>query len=128
MTAIEDYDKRLTDAAERMARLLGDILEQNKKLQDDSARLRTSILADLRPLIDATPAQDRGAILSNLVVRVQSAFDAQGSPKVELSGGCAGAPGVGVRAVEGGAYAGVCVTGSLTEGPTGGGVEGGFTY
>jgi hypothetical protein len=64
----------LTDAAERMARLLGDILEQNKKLQDDSARLRTSILADLRPLIDATPAQDRGAILSNLVVRVQSAL------------------------------------------------------
>ena len=46
-------------------------------------------------------------------------------PKVEFSGGCAGAEGGGVRATEGGAFAGVCVTGSLSQGPTGGGVEGG---
>jgi hypothetical protein len=128
MTLSADYDKQLASIAERLASLLNDVLEQNKRLQSDSARVRTSILADLKPVIDATPVKDRGAILSTLVVQVQAIFDSQGSPKAEFSGGCAGAEGGGVRAVEGGAYAGVCVTGSLSEGPTGGGVEGGFTY
>ena len=123
------YDrKRLDSAAERLAKLLGDVLAQNQELQKESARLRSQILADLRPTIEATPIEDRGAILSYLVVRIQAIFDQQGSPKVEFSGGCAGAEGGGVRATEGGAFAGVCVTGSLSQGPTGGGVEGGFTY
>lgn len=123
------YDReRLDSVAERLAGLLGDVLAQNRALQKDSARLRKEIMADLKPVIKGTAIEDRGAILSYLAVRVQAIFDAQGSPKVELSGGCAGAEGVGVRVTEGGAYAGVCVTGSLSEGPTGGGVEAGFTY
>jgi hypothetical protein len=123
------YDRdRLDSVAERLAGLLGEVLAQNQALQKESARVRTQILADLRPAIEATPVEDRGAILSYLIIRMQAIFDQQGSPKVELSGGCAGAEGGGIRVTEGGAYAGACVTGSLSEGPTGGGVEGGFTY
>jgi membrane-bound lytic murein transglycosylase len=97
-------------------------------LMRESARLRTEITADLRPEIEATPVEDRGAILSYLADRVQAIFDAQGSPKVTFTGGCAGAEGGGIRATEGEAFAGVCVTGSLSSGLTGGGVEAGFTY
>lgn len=123
------YDReRLESVAERIAGLLGDVLAQNRALQKDSAGFRTEIMADLKPVIDGMAMEDRGAVLSYLVVRVQAIFDSQGSPKVAFSGGCAGAEGLGIRATEGGAYAGVCVTGSLSEGPTGGGVEGGFTY
>jgi hypothetical protein len=128
MTA-STYDReRLDSVAERLAKLLGDVLAQNQALQKESARLRTEILADLRPAIEATPVEDRGAILSYLVVRIQAIFDRQGSPKVGASNGCAGAEGGGVRVTDDGAFAGVCVTGSFSGGPTGGGVEGGFTY
>ncbi|MET9251081.1 hypothetical protein [Nonomuraea sp. NPDC003709] len=120
--------EKLDAAAARLAELLGDILSRNQELQKESARVRAEIMADLRPVIESTPVEDRGAILSYLVVRMQEIFDRQGSPKVGFSSGCAGAEGGGVRVTEDGAYAGACVTGSVSGGPTGGGIEGGFTY
>jgi hypothetical protein len=121
-------ERRLDVIAKRLAKLLGDVLAQNRALLRESARLRKEIMSDLRHVIEETPVEDRGAILSHLAVRVQDIFDSQGSPKVRLSGGCAGAEGAGIRVTEDGAYAGVCVTGSFPGGPTGGGVEGGFSY
>lgn len=124
----ESRSRAFEAAAERLASLLGEVLHTNQRLQKESLRVRSEIMSELAPVIETMPAEERGAILSQLVLRIQDIFDKQGSPKVELSGGCAGAAGVGIRASEGGSYAGVCVTGSLAEGPTGGGVEGGFTY
>lgn len=122
-----DY-QQLDSVAERLAGLLNDVLAQARAMEKESARLRKEVMSDLRPVIEATPLEERGAILSYLVVRIQEIFDRQGSPKVGFSGGCAGAEGGGVRVTDGGTYAGVCVTGSLADGPTGGGVETGFTY
>lgn len=121
---MESYDLPNIDrASENIAKLLAELLEESARIEKMTKGLRTRILADLTSLTDALPPEERGILLSRIATKAQKIFDAKGSPKVKISGGCVGRDGVGVRAEEGGSYAGVCVTGSLDEGVTGGGVE-----
>jgi hypothetical protein len=121
-------EAKIKRTATNVAKLLGNMLKLSSELERRSRKARLRINSDLKALTESMRPEDRGLLITAVAVQVQEIFDAAGSPKVAISGGCAGAQGVGIRATDNGNYAGVCVTGSLDEGITGGGVEGGFTY
>ena len=114
--------------ASNIAKLLASVLRKSAELEKSTKATRMRINTDLNALVEGMKPEERGLLLSAIAVEAQRIFDAVGSPKVTISGGCAGTTGLGVRASDGGNYAGACVTGSLSEGITGGGVEAGFTY
>jgi hypothetical protein len=116
----DERDKR---AAHNLAQYLGDLLKIMIDFMAKTEPLRNRILADVRALVEALPDRDRGIILSAIAVETQRVFDAAGSPKVGISGGCVGADGVGVTATEGNVTVKGCMIGTLASGPQGGGAE-----
>lgn len=119
---------RINRVSENIASLLSELLKTSGELEKKSKKTRLRIFADLKPLVEALPPEERGCLVTMVAVRVEQIFKKGGSPKVKLTGGCVGRGGLGVRAEEGGSFAGVCVAGSADEGVTGGGVEAGFSY
>jgi hypothetical protein len=117
---------KLARLAENTVSLLSELIrvmnEHAAKFQDT----RTRMLADLQALLAPMPPSNRDHLTSQLSLRVQQVFDQRGSPKVEVTEKCLGAPGFTIRATEGNVSVGVCVTGSLDSGPTGGGIEASF--
>jgi len=116
-------DERVQRAARHLAKFLGDLLENMTRFMLEAEPTRNRILADVKALLEALPERDRGAVLSAIVVETQKVFDAAGSPKVGLSGGCVGADGAGVTVTEGNVRVKGCVIGTLESGPQGGGAE-----
>ena len=116
-------DERVQRAARHLAKYLGDLLTTMTKFMREAEPLRNRILTDIKALVDALPERDRGAVLSAIAVETQKVFDAAGSPKVGVSGGCVGADGVGLTATEGNVTVKGCVIGTFASGPQGGGAE-----
>jgi hypothetical protein len=116
-------DERVQRAARHLAEFLGYLLTTMSEAMQEAEPTRNRILADVKALLESLPERDRGAVLSAIVVETQKVFDAAGSPKVGLSGGCVGADGAGVTATEGNVTVKGCVIGTLESGPQGGGAE-----
>lgn len=116
-------EERVHRAAQNLADYLGELLTIMSEFMDRSEPLRNRILADIKPMIEQLPEHERGVVLSAIAVETQRVFNAAGSPKVGISGGCVGAEGAGVTVTEGNVTVKGCVTGSLGSGPTGGGAE-----
>jgi hypothetical protein len=106
---------------------------------------RLKILSDIRALLKETPSEDRARIPTLVVQEVERILQsrrtitAMGRPlaakarskhtmKVTGEAGCVGTSGAGVRVTIGDVNVGACVTGTLSDRPTGGGVSGGFSY
>lgn len=106
-----------------ITKLLAQLLKDMESLTNKTKTLRVKINSDLYALVKSMPAEERGVLLSLVATQVQEIFNAGGSPKVDITGGCVGRQGIGIRATDGDFYAGVCVTGSLDQGITGGGIE-----
>jgi hypothetical protein len=117
-------DPELLDrAATNLKRLLSDLLSKAQAAVAETAGTRSELHQDLDRLLESFVAADRGIVLSALVIATQGKFDEADSPTVGISGGCAGAEGVGVTATQGKTTVTACVTGSLQDGVTGGGFD-----
>ena len=114
--------------AANITKLLNELLKDMTSLERKTKKLRLRINSDLKALVEALPPEERGRLISLIATQVQQVFDATGSPKVSVSGNCVGRDGIGLRASDGDFFAGVCVTGSLDQGITGGGIEAGGRY
>ena len=116
-------DERVERVARNLAKYLGDLLVNMTKFMHEAEPTRNRILADIKVLVEALPERDRGAVLSAIAVETQNVFNAAGSPKVGISGGCVGVDGVGVTATEGNVTVKGCIIGTFESGPQGGGAE-----
>jgi hypothetical protein len=136
---------KLNRLAKNLAELLADLLQTLDTFASRTKPSRLRILADLKSLLSPLPPAQRGCVWSEVIAELEKEFRdpaflsvlgasltakarAKHTVKIDGVGNCLGSPGAGVNVTVDNVIAGACVTGSLSSGPTGGGVSGGFRY
>ena len=136
---------RVRRAGKNVASLVVELAELVHAFQRQSASKRRRISADVQSLLKRSSRAQSG-LLSRAILeeteRILTSRDglalmskglrakalAKHTTKVSGEEGCLGQSGAGIRVQIDDVNVGACVTGTVSSGPTGGGVSGGFSY
>ncbi len=138
-----------TNRVQRLAKNVAELLIEQAKVMDAFTRksrpTRLRILSDIKGLLQSLPLKDRGCIpkmvfqeverilkdrdtIKSMGTSLEKKALAKHTIKVDGEGNCLGSPGAGVKVIIDDISVGACVTGTLSGGPTGGGVSVGHSY
>ena len=128
--------KQVKNVSENVHHLMSQLFEHMQLFEKSTRKLRIRINKDLKELTVGLSKQERLDLQKKIVSYVQQGFNgslptettAARRVNVGVSRGCVGNDGGGVVASSGNFSVKVCAMGSLSEGITGGGVEGGWSY
>ncbi len=129
-------EKQVKKVAGNVHQLMSDLFTHMQQFEKGSRKLRIRISKQLKDLTQGISKEERQALHKMIVGNVQQGF-AENQPNalaaargisVGVSRGCVGNEGGGVVATDGSFSVKVCAMGSLSDGITGGGVEGGWSY
>ena len=129
-------EKQVKKLSENVQQLMSDLFAHMQLFEKDSRKLRIRISKQLKDLTRGISKEERQALHKMIVGFVQQGFaesrtNARAAARgvsVGVSRGCVGNEGGGVVASDGSFSVKVCAMGSLSDGITGGGVEGGWSY
>jgi hypothetical protein len=134
-----DQDK-VQRLAKRVAEFLADFFGVMDEYASRSITARLRLLGDLKDLLASVPPAEQEALRTLITSEVEAIFrdgELSATPgkfpatmamRVSGHAGCIGAEGATVTVSDGNTTVGVCVTGDLETGPTGGGLEAEVRY